>query len=116
MAYDPAENSIFWLDGPGGMTLLRKLDGEGGAYALGVDKSGQTAILAGAKAYLIPIGEGDVKEIALPEGAGRLETLQGGRVFLLMGDPAKPMWILDPAAADPLLVIPALVAAEGGQQ
>ncbi|MBI2685967.1 MAG: hypothetical protein HYX27_06605 [Acidobacteria bacterium] len=120
MAYDPAEHALFWLDGPAGATLLRKLDGSGGSYSLAVDRAGNNAILVGEKALVVPLTGGDIRQFDVPEGAARLEALQGGRAFLLMRDTTKPIWLFDPGAVDPVLVIPALAPAvsddKGGQQ
>lgn len=115
MAYDPAAHALLWLDGAGGTTLLRKLDGEGGRYTLAVDRAGRKAVLLGAQAMVIALDGGDVRVVDVPEDSERLEAVQGGRAFLLTRDPARPLWILDPERDAPLLVIPALVVEKGGQ-
>jgi len=116
MAYDPSAHALFWLDGAGGTTMLRKLDGEGGAYQMAVDRAGKNAVLLGGKALLVPVSGGDVRVVDVPEGSERLESLQGGRAFLLTRDPARPIWILDPDRKSPLLVVPALEVEKGGQR
>jgi len=116
MAYDPAVNSLLWLDGAGGSTMLRKLDGEGGRYTLAVDRAGKHAVLLGDRAVIVPIGGGNVRTAEVPAGADRLEAVQGGRAFLLTRDPALPLWVLDPEREAPLLVIPALGVEKGGQK
>ncbi|MFN0106646.1 MAG: hypothetical protein ACKV2U_31695 [Bryobacteraceae bacterium] len=116
MAYDPAANSLFWIDAGSGMTLLRKLAGDGGRYALAVDAAGKTAVLLSERALVVPVGGGDVTTIEMPEGAGRLEAMRGGRAYLLTRDPARPLWVLDPESENPLLVIPALENDNGAQR
>jgi hypothetical protein len=116
IAYDPAAHALLWLDGAGGTTLLRKLDGEGGRYALAVDRAGRNAVLLGGKALVVPVGGGNVRVVDVPEGSERLEAVQGGRAFLLTRDPSRPLWVFDPERDAPLLVIPALEAEKGGQQ
>ena len=116
MAYDPAAHSLLWLDGAGGTTLLRKLDGDGGRYTLAVDRAGRHAVLLGERALVVPVDGGGVRVVEVPEGSERLEAVQGGRAFLLTRDPARPMWVLDPERDAPLLVIPALGVETGGQQ
>lgn len=116
MAYDPAANALLWLDGSGGTTLLRQLDGTGGRYTLAADRAGKYAILLGERALVAPVDGGAIRTIELPEGCERLEAVQGGRAFLLTRNPARPLWVLDPEREDPLLVIPALAGETGGQQ
>lgn len=116
MAYDPAVNSLFWLESQGGMNLFRKLDGEGERRSLALTASGRHAVLLGARAMVVPIGGGEVRAVDAPEGASRLEPLRGGESFLLTRDPARPLWVLDPEREDPFLVIPALAIEKGGQQ
>jgi len=116
LAYDPAAHSLLWLDGPGGTTLARKLDGEGGKYELAVDQAGRFAVLRGEQILLAPMDGGEVRSLAAPSGAERLETMQGGQAFLLTRDPARPLWILAPEREDPLLVVPALAARTGEQR
>jgi hypothetical protein len=116
MAYDPSAHALLWLDGPGGTTLLRKLDGEGGRYALAVDRVARYAVLLGGKALVVPMNGGDVRVLDVPEGSDRLEAVQDGRAFLLTRNPARPIWVFDPERESPLLVIPALEAEKGRQQ
>ena len=116
MAYDPAVNSLFWLESQGGMSLLRKLDGEGERKALAVTASGRQAVLLGTRAEVVPVNGGTVRTADVPEGVSRLEALRGGDTFLMTRDPARPMWVLDPEREDPFLVIPALSIERGGQQ
>ena len=108
MAYDPAAHSLLWLDGAGGTTLLRKLDGEGGRYRLAVDRAGKYAVLLGERALVVPVTGGEVRAVEVPAGSERLEAVHGGRAFLLTRDPGRPLWVLDPERESPLLVIPAL--------
>jgi hypothetical protein len=116
LVYDPAAHSLVWLDERGGMRVERKLGGEGGRYQLAVDPAGRRAVLLGEGALIVPLDGGEVRALEAPEGAERLEALPGGGAYLLMRDPARPMWVLDPAREDALLVIPALRDEKGGQQ
>lgn len=116
MAYDPAAHALFAVADGGGLTLLRKLDGAGGRYELGVDRAGKYAVLLGERALIVPLHGGDIRDVAVPEGSERLEAVQRGRAFLLTRNPAQPLWVLDPEREEPLLVIPALGVEKGGQQ
>lgn len=116
MGYDPAENGLYWLDGQGGKELARRLEGEGSHFELGVEASGRYAVLRGEVGRIVPLDGGEVREVKLPEGAERLEPVHGGRAFLLHRNPGRPLWILDPAREDALLVVPALVEAKGEGQ
>ncbi len=116
IAYDPAANELLWLDGVTGATVARKLDGAGSRLALAVDGAGRNAILLGERLLVAPLDGGDVRVLTPPNGADRLESLQGGRSFLLTRNPAQPMWIFDPGREDGFLVVPAVSIEKGGQQ
>lgn len=115
LAYDPAANTVLELGTGGELTVLRKLEGAGGRYELGIDMDGKFAVLLGEQALVAPLGDGPTRTVTLPEGSNRLEAVQGGKAFLLTRDPARPMWILDPAREEPLLVIPALGVEKGAR-
>lgn len=114
IAYDPAANALLWIDAQGARHVARELDFEPGQYQLAADPAGQNAVLLGAQAMIVPLNGGDVKSVVVPDGAKRLEPVDGGRAFLLMRDPSQPMWILDPSREEPLLVVPALAVDKGG--
>lgn len=116
VAYDPAEHALLAFDGQGAATVLRKLDGTGGRYELGATRDGGQLVLLGeGNLTIVPAGGGEMRTMAAPEGAERLEPLRGGEAFLLGRDPARPLWILDPGKEQALVVIPALDE-KGGQQ
>ena len=116
VAYDPAEHALIAFDGQGASTTLRKLEGAGGRYELAATRSGAQLVLLGEGTLtVVPAGGGELRSMAAPEGAERLEPLRGGEAFLLGRDPARPLWILDPGKEQALVVIPAL-AEKGGQQ
>jgi hypothetical protein len=116
LVYDPAAHTLLWLDEQGGMRVARGLEGEGGRYQLAVDADGRRAVLLGERTLLVGLDGGAVRAVETPEGAERLEALPGTGAYLLTRDPARPMWVLDPAREEALLVIPALGVATGGQQ
>lgn len=116
IAYDPAGNELFWLDGATGASSIRKFEGAGAAVALAVDAAGKSAILLGERLLVVQLDDGEVRAFPPPPGAERLEALRGGQSFLLTRNPAQPMWVFDPGSADGLLVIPAVTAEKGGQQ
>lgn len=116
IGYDPAANALVWLDAGGNETLLRQLPGEGGKFALGIERGGTRAVLLGERAIVVPLDGGETRVVDVPAGADRLEAVYGGRAFLLTRDPAQPLWVFDPAKEDPLLVIPALEREKGGKQ
>lgn len=113
VAYDPAAHSLYWLDG-GSTSLLRKLTGDGSRYALAVNATGTHAALLGETGFLVRLADGEQRSFPVPEGGHRLETVDGGRTFLLSHDPATPLWIIDPVREEPLLVIPALASEPSG--
>ena len=75
---------------------------------MAADAVGRYAVLLGERAFIVPAGGGEIREVDVPAGSERLEAVRGGRAYLLTRDPARPMWVLDPEREDPLLVIPAL--------
>lgn len=114
-AFDAAAKSLLRFDAQGRESAVAAIDGEVRIDALAVNTTHAVmADLESATIYIVDIAARSVRVLKAPDNADTVKRSESGGVFLLSTDPSQPLWLLDPALENPLLVVPAL--AEGGRQ
>lgn len=106
-AYDPAAKTLLQVQANGIADSLAALEGE--VEISGLLHANGTVLMADYSNHKLHAWSANgFKTYEVPIEADSLSSLAGGQAVLLSRDPSRPVWIFDPAAAEPLLVIPAL--------
>ena len=114
-AFDAAAKSLLRLDAQGRESAVVTLNGDIRIDALAVNAT--HAVLAdieNEKLYIVDIAAKSSRTLDAPDNTATVKRSESGGVFVLSTDPSQPLWLLDPALENPLLVVPALV--EGGRR
>lgn len=114
-AFDPAAKSLLRFDALGRESVVAAFEEGTRIDALAVNATHAVmADIENGKIYIVDIAAKSARALKAPGNTGTVKRSESGGVFLLSTDPSQPLWLLDPALENPLLVVPALV--EGGRQ